>query len=188
MNHTVLHARPMSDCILPFGLALVLVGALTAGCKGATADLSVLDGGGGSSGGEAAPSSLTQGASGSGGESTPPSGGDDGPAGTDVGDGAHDGRAAQAAQVDAASDGGHPVDEAGPTSAQAEGGDDASSSDDAPSFSDDAPAPTGTDAGAATDGLVCRNLGCFDFLDCAIFHSAEIGPCGFTKCVNLVCQ
>jgi hypothetical protein len=39
------------------------------------------------------------------------------------------------------------------------------------------------DAGAA----MCANLGCFDVFDCAIFHAAQFGPCGFTQCVNLVC-
>jgi hypothetical protein len=36
--------------------------------------------------------------------------------------------------------------------------------------------------------MSCANLGCFDVFDCAIFHPAEFGPCGFTKCVNLTCQ
>jgi hypothetical protein len=65
-------------------------------------------------------------------------------------------------------------------------GDDAGPSDDALAPSPDAPAVT--DAASSPDGLVCANLGCFDFPDCVIFHGAQVGPCGFTKCVNLVCQ
>ncbi len=47
--------------------------------------------------------------------------------------------------------------------------------------------PSPADA-PASDGLSCHNLGCFDVFDCAIYHPAEFGPCGFTQCVNLVCQ
>ena len=35
---------------------------------------------------------------------------------------------------------------------------------------------------------MCANLGCFDVFDCAIYHAAQFGPCGFTACVNLICQ
>lgn len=37
------------------------------------------------------------------------------------------------------------------------------------------------------DGGMCANLGCFDVFDCAIYHAAQFGPCGFTQCVGLVC-
>ena len=36
--------------------------------------------------------------------------------------------------------------------------------------------------------MSCANLGCFDVFDCAIFHPAEFGPCGFTQCVGLICK
>jgi hypothetical protein len=45
------------------------------------------------------------------------------------------------------------------------------------------PPPAG-DAG----GDMCANLGCFDIFDCAIYHSAQFGPCGFTKCDGLICK
>jgi hypothetical protein len=44
--------------------------------------------------------------------------------------------------------------------------------------------PPATDAGS---GGMCANLGCFDIFDCAIYHPAEFGPCGFTQCVGLIC-
>ena len=50
------------------------------------------------------------------------------------------------------------------------------------------PPPPPADASSASDGLVCAGLGCIDVFDCAIFHPAEVGPCHFTQCVNLVCQ
>ncbi len=40
----------------------------------------------------------------------------------------------------------------------------------------------------AGDGLSCSHLGCIDVFDCAIYHPVEFGPCGFTQCVNFVCQ
>jgi hypothetical protein len=92
-------------------------------------------------------------------------------------------------QGDAAPEAAPPAADAGSTASSDDGGDDAS---DATSASDDAPAapdsPVAALPDAGTDGLVCANLGCFDFFDCAIFHPAEVGPCGFTKCVNLICQ
>jgi hypothetical protein len=36
------------------------------------------------------------------------------------------------------------------------------------------PPPPPADAG------MCANLGCFDVGDCAIYHAAQFGPCGFT--------
>jgi hypothetical protein len=67
------------------------------------------------------------------------------------------------------------------------GGLDATPTDvDALSPSADA-APPPADA-PASDGLSCHNLGCFDVFDCAIYHPVEFGPCGFTQCVNFVCQ
>ena len=41
---------------------------------------------------------------------------------------------------------------------------------------------------SSVDAQACQNLGCIDFLDCLIFHGAQVGPCGFTTCQNLVCQ
>lgn len=50
------------------------------------------------------------------------------------------------------------------------------------------PPPAPSDAATLADGMSCGNLGCFDVFDCAIYHAAQFGPCGFTKCVNLICQ
>ena len=111
----------MSEHILPLGLAFLLVGALSSGCKGAEADLFPLDAGQGSSGGSGTPGSLTQGASSSGASnplstSTGSDGGYDGAAAPDSGEDAQDDRPAQA---DAPAEGASPVD--------ASPGDDASS-------------------------------------------------------------
>jgi hypothetical protein len=44
------------------------------------------------------------------------------------------------------------------------------------------PPPPPADAG------MCANLGCFDVGDCAIYHAAQFGPCGFTQCVAFICS
>jgi hypothetical protein len=62
-----------------------------------------------------------------------------------------------------------------------EGGTDASLTDPGATF----PPPPGT---SGSDAMSCANLGCFDVFDCAIYHAAEFGPCGFTQCVDLVCK
>jgi hypothetical protein len=35
---------------------------------------------------------------------------------------------------------------------------------------------------------MCENLACFDIFDCALYHLAEFGPCGFTKCDGFICK
>lgn len=50
------------------------------------------------------------------------------------------------------------------------------------------PASPPASAPGSADAMSCANLGCFDVFDCAIFHPAEFGPCGFTQCVGLVCK
>ena len=45
-------------------------------------------------------------------------------------------------------------------------------------------------SGGTTDGGgdMCANLGCIDVFDCIIYHAAQFGPCGFTKCDGLICK
>ncbi|MGH7440859.1 MAG: hypothetical protein ACRENE_34715 [Polyangiaceae bacterium] len=174
----------MSVRILLLGLAILAAGACSYGCKGAEADLFSLDAGAGSSGGGGTQSSLTPGTSSggtdpSGSSSGASSGGDDGaPTGDDAPTPDATNGMPEAAAADAALD--------GSTLEASAAGDDAGRPDDALAPSLDAPAAS--DAASSADGLVCANLGCFDFPDCVIFHGAQVGPCGFTKCVNLVCQ
>jgi hypothetical protein len=94
------------------------------------------------------------------------------------------------------SGGGSSVDPTAPT------GDDASTdadpglaSDDggttvapAPSLGSLFPPPAPPTMTSPSDAMSCANLGCFDVFDCAIFHPAEFGPCGFTQCVGLICK
>jgi len=80
-------------------------------------------------------------------------------------------------------------DDAGPTAATDPGDDAGSGATDASlaSLGSLFPPPPAMST-SASDAMSCANLGCFDVFDCAIFHPAEFGPCGFTQCVGLVCK
>jgi hypothetical protein len=58
----------------------------------------------------------------------------------------------------------------------------------APSLGSLFPPPPPATTSSTSDAMSCANLGCFDVFDCAIFHPAEFGPCGFTQCVGLICK
>jgi hypothetical protein len=44
----------------------------------------------------------------------------------------------------------------------------------------------GSGSSGPADPAMCKDAFCFDFFDCAIFHT-DLLDCGFTDCVDFVC-
>jgi hypothetical protein len=156
--------RPIGQSVVVFAFVLV------SGCAaGSAPERNTGAGSPQSSGGSFSPSFWTM--------ASPP------PSGTGTGDTTDDGAAAPGTDSGALQN-----PDAGDDSTSPVATDDAEAAAPAPGLGVLFPAPPEAGMAASADAATCSNLGCFDIFDCAIYHPAEFGPCGFTQCVNFICK